>query len=76
MFNEAFERLGLADQDEVQYLINLLCIDPQPNGRSRRVFELPQGTVLCSTTETHWVSYRILGEDEFLLMACGRFPPE
>ena len=34
-FYETFDRLGPGDREEVQHLVNLLCIDPQPDGRNR-----------------------------------------
>jgi hypothetical protein len=72
-FHETFDRLDPADQQEVQYLVNLLCIDPRPDGRSRRAIDLPGGTVLFADTESHWVSYQIAGSDELHLIACGKF---
>lgn len=74
VFDDAFNRLAPADQEAVQHLINLLCIDPQPDGRTRRVFELPQGAVVCANSDNHWVSYQITSDDEIRLIGCGGFP--
>lgn len=67
------ERLDEADQERVQHIINLLCIDPLVDAEGVKVVISTEAGGLWTYDDGEvWVSYKITGTDEFYLLSCGR----
>jgi hypothetical protein len=77
VFERQFDVLDEADQDEVQRIINLLCIDPTADNEFKFILQIPDGGAVWyyDNGDNLWLSYKITGNDEFHLLSCARRKP-
>jgi hypothetical protein len=73
-FEEQFDRLREADQTEVLRAVQMISIDPMAYGEVKHLLEEPEGEgrLVWYDLGHLWITYKILGNHEYLLMSCGR----
>jgi hypothetical protein len=63
------------EQEEVLRIIGMLAVDPSLDGICRHVIRTADGHIAFYDGRDVWVSYQQSGNDEVLVVNCGRYRP-